>query len=796
VRSVMRRPGVTVLALLTFALGVGASTAMFSVVDAVLLEPLPFDDPGQVVSVYTTNKEFEGHPTLGFAALRGSFSGPELRTLREDGADVLDGLAMVYSGGTSTIYGSGEPERISVASTTPDLFAKVLRSRVLMGRVFSEDDDRTRSNVMLLDEGFWRIRFGSDPGIVGTTIRLGDTPYEVIGVLARETTLSAAKADAWILTQLGDNWDNHTTGAIGRLRRGTSPEQASARLSSLLAGAVPAGHWPHGVSVFRRQADETRSVRGPLWLLALASIVLLVVACGNVAALLIGAAIDREQELAVRAALGAERGRLIRQMLTESGLLGLAAAFLGLLFALLATRGLVLLAPEGVPHISDATINGKALVFAIGTALTCGILFGLVPALAFSRTDLRRSMTLISRSVAGTRSRIQGAVVVAEVALATVLLVGAGLLARTVLALNRVDTGFDTKSTLAVRTSIPTSRIVDPNAPDSVRDGAIDAYYLRLGEAMSALPGVTGVAMTSNLPLSGDRGNNTIEMEGYTGEEIVAERRFVSANYFDVLGIRIVDGRALSPDDDRPGVPGAVVISEGLARLAWPAESAIGKRFRYWSFENVVVGVAEDVRDEEMETGTSYAFYAPRRNAGQYSGTFILRTTVDPATIVPLLRERVHTVNPDIVIASAQPMSSLVTEQIAGERYRARLIVVFAGLAALFSLMGVYGVTARNVAARTREMGIRLALGARRNGILGLVIGHAVRLSVAGALLGLLASYAATRGIEAYIWGVKRTDFLTLATIAIGLAGASILAALAPGIRAASVDPVDALRDE
>lgn len=796
VRAVLRRPAVTALAVTTLALGIAASTAMFSVVNAVLLKPLPYEDPGQLVSVYTRNDEFAGHPTLGFAAERGSFSGPELRVLREEGRDVLSGLAMVFWGGTGTMYGTGEPERLSLARTTPDLFDKVLRTRPIAGRVFNEEDERTRANVVLLEEGFWRRRFDADAGVIGTSIQLGDTPYTIIGVIPRATSLPHARADAWVTEFLSNEWGNHMTAAIGRLQPGVSAEQGSARLSALLAGAVPAGHSQHGVNLFPRQEDDTRSVRGPLMLLALASLVLLAVACGNVAALLVGAAIDREQELAVRAALGAGRRRLVRQMLTESTLLGLAAAALGLLLALLVTRGLVLIAPQGVPRINEAVIDGTALIFAVVVAIVCGILFGLVPALGFSRTDLRRSMTITTRSVAGTRSRIQGAVVVAELALATVLLVGAGLLARTLLALSTVDTGFAATETLSVRVSIPNSRIVDSNAPDSVRAGAVDQFYLRLADEMGALSGVTGVAITSNLPLSGDRGNNDVQLEGFD-ESIVAERRFVSANYFAVMDIAIVEGRAFTADDDRAGAPGVIIISEGLARRAWPSESAVGKRFGYWGGDNnVIVGVAADVRDEEMHSGTSFAFYAPRRNAGQYWGTFVLRTTVDPVSLVPSLRERLRSLHPDLVIASAEPLTNLVSEQIASERYRARLILVFSLLAAIFSLMGIYGVTARNVAARTREMGIRVALGARQQGILRLVVGQAVRLGVLGAMIGIVLSFVATRGLEAYLWGVQRTDALTLITIAMALAGASVLAALAPGIRAARIDPIEALRAE
>jgi putative ABC transport system permease protein len=793
-RSLLRRPATTTLALLTFGLGIAASTAMFSVVYAVLLKPLPYPASESIVSVYTTNAEFAGHPTLGFAAERGSFSHPELRALRENGGDMLEGLAFVLSGG-AVLYDGEEPERIALGYTDVDLFGRILRVSPLHGRTFDEEDARADARVILLMEDFWRSRYGADPGVVGGTMRLADVPYTIIGVLPQRAAPVGYDVAGWQLITPEENWGNHWTHLIGRLRSGVTPEQASARLSAVLAGALPADHGAHGVNVLPRLAEETRGVRGALWLLALASVLLLAVACGNVAALLVGTAIDRQQELAVRAALGAERGRLIRQLLTESAVLGGGAALIGVLLAAGATRALVLLAPAGVPRIAEATIDARALAFAVVVALGCGVLFGLVPALGYSRTDLRRSMGNATRGSTGDRGRVQGIVVVAELALATVLLVGAGLLARTVLALNAVDVGFAASETLAFGLSIPTSRLIEQDASDSTRLAAVDAFYRRALEEMDALPGVRGVAITSNLPLSPDRGNNDVQLEGYDAA-IVAERRFVSPNYFDVLGIRIVEGRAFTDGEDRPDAAGTIVISEGLARRAWPNESALGKRVTYWGGETTVVGVAADVRDESVESGTTYAFYVPRRQAGQLSGRFVVRADVDPVSLVPAIRGRARAVHSGVAVLNVQPLTELVADEIAGQRYRARLIFVFATLAAIFSLMGVYGVTARNVAARTRELGIRMALGARRDGILGIVLGQALRLAALGAVLGIVASFAATRGIEAYLFGVERTDPVTLVTIALLIGGASVLAALAPGLRAARVDPMRALRSE
>jgi putative ABC transport system permease protein len=376
-----------------------------------------------------------------------------------------------------------------------------------------------------------------------------------------------------------------------------------------------------------------------------------------------------------------------------------------------------------------------------------------------------------------------------------VLLVGAGLLARTVLALNAVDLGFAAHETVALQLSLPASRLVDADATDSARLAAADAFYRRALEEIGAVPGVRGVALTSNLPLSGDRGNNDVQLEGYD-ESIIAERRFVSPNFFDVLGIRIVEGRSFTEAEDRPDAAGTMVISEGLARRAWPNESALGKRVVYWGRETTVVGVVADVNDESVESGTSYSFYVPRRQAGQLSGTFVIRAAADPIALVPAVRARARAIHPDLAVAAARPLTELVAEQIASQRYRARLILLFAALAALFSLMGVYGVTARSVAARTRELGIRMALGARRDGIVGIVLGQALRLATLGALLGIVASFAATRGIEAYLFGVRRTDPITLVAIALLIGAASVIAALVPGLRAARVDPMRALRSD
>jgi predicted permease len=796
-RALVRRPTTSVVAVLTLGLGIAASTAMFSVVDAVLLRPLPFPESDRIVSLYTANPSLEGHPTLSGGAARGVFSYPEFAELRDHGGDALESVAILAPWGSAILAAEDGPaERVSMAGTSASLFSEVLRVEPLLGRVFTADEDETQGTV-LLTEPFWRRRFGGDPAIVGSTIDLGGQ-QQVIGILPGDFELTGAEqVEAWVMASPQENRDNHSYYALGRLGGGITPERASAMLSQTVAAAAPPGEsHGHGVNAFKRADEDVRAVKGPLTLLALAAGVLLLVACGNVAVLLLGSAIDREQELSVRGALGAGRGRLLQQLFTESLVLAAVAAVVGLLLTRLATDALVLLAPEGVPRIATAAVDLRALGFSLAAALGCGLLFGVAPALLSSRTDAGVVRSGSRGSTNARRARIQGALVAGELALATVLLVGAGLLGRTVIALNSVDTGFAVDELLSVRLAIPFERMLADADGDEARTAAVNGTYDALLERVRAVPGVNDAAWTSTMPLTGDRSNNDVEPEGYAGDPIIAERRFVSANYFDVMGIRIVEGRGFVADDDRPGAPGVMIISEGVAHAAWPGESPIGRRVDYWGTETTVVGVAATIRDEGLRAGTELAFYVPRLQAGQPYGNLVVRGRGEPLALAGPVREAIWSFDRAIAVPSVRSFREHFADEIAGQRYRARLITVFSGLAALFALMGVYGVTARSVAARTREVGIRMALGAERASVMGLVLRQALRLAVYGGLAGLVAAWFATRLLESYLWGVEPTDPWTLVGTALLLATASVVAALAPGRRAARIDPIEALRAE
>lgn len=793
-RSLRRNATASALTIGTFGLGIAACTAMFSIVNAVLLRPLPYPEPDRIVNVYPTNPQWAGTP--GFDILRGSFSYPELDDLWREGGDVLEGLAMSYTFGATLRPPDGPPERITVASTTPDLLGPVLRTIPLRGRLFTRDDPVRSPDVAIVSQEYWRTRLGSDPGVVGRTLDVSNRVVEIIGVVPAGTRLSSTVPDAWILMAPWENRGDHRTSAVARLADGITPERAAAALSGIMMANAPPGHGRHEATVLPRQSEIVRGIRAPVVILAAGAFLLLLIASANVAAILVGRMFDRDGELAVRTALGASRSRVVRQIITESAVLGGGGAVVGILLSGLALRGLELIAPAGVPRLDEATLDPVVLAFAVLTAILAGIAAGVLPALAVQSTD-RQAGIARSRRMAAGRARLQGTVVVAEVAMATVLLVGGGLFARTVTALGNADSGFAIEELVSFDVSLPASPAVEPGLESEA--AAQPDHLFDIAREIEALPGVEGVALTSILPLTPNRGNNGLAPDGYdfsSRGEIIAERRFVSAGFFEVAGIRIVDGRGFAADDDRADAPGRMVISQSLASHIWPGESAIGKTVVYWGDrETTVIGVAEDQRDESLREPTQWAFYVPRIQAGQPGGSFIVRAR-SPEAVLPAIRDRVHAVRPGAAIVALGPMADLIEGEIAEERYRARLAILFAALATVFSILGIYGVTARAVASRTREFGILKALGAQDGRVAGLVLGRAVRLAAIGGAVGFVLAWVVTRWVEGLLWGVERTDPLTLGVVALTLVAGAALAAWGPGRRVRKLNPVEALRAE
>ncbi|HEX6306985.1 MAG TPA: ABC transporter permease [Longimicrobiales bacterium] len=796
-RSFARRPGFTALVVLTFGLGVGAATAMFSVVDTVLLRPLPYPDADRVVVIHPTYPEWR-NGALHHMWDRGRFSLPELTDFA---AQQQSFTAFAGYGSTrATLLGAGPPERIEIGVGAPALFT-LLGAAPQLGRLFHDGEP---GGVILLTDALWRRRFGGDAGVIGRAIVLGGTSYEVVGILRPGFQVAGLAADAWrpLPPPTEGERNDHSYFAIARLRPDVSLDQADAEAARLLTAFATEGHAQHGGRATRMQDDLTRTYRLPLILLVCASFLLLAASCGSVATLLLGAGLDRESEIVVRAALGAARPRILRQLITEGLLLGVGGGVSGLAFTTLLIRVLLQLAPAGTPRLDAVAVDARVLVFAVATSLLCALVFTLLPALAVSDAKLHTPAPA-ARVTRTAHGRLHTSLVAAEIALATVLLMGAGLLTRTMQQLNAVNPGFDPDGLVTVRLAQDYARLFDPAADDFV--SSISTHFARIVDEVSAIPGVH-VAVAATLPFSGDAASNDIEPEGYApapGEEMTAARRLVSGNYFDVMRMPIITGRGLTPADDRPGGGRVIVVSEQLARRFWPGQPAIGRRIRYWDDEPwTIVGVAADTRERDLRgdggpaRDTDLKFYVPARVRGAGAGSLIVRTNLDLAQLAPLIRERVWAVDPTVAIPEITTMRDRMGQSIAEQRYRMRLVLAFALLAALFAVMGVHGMLSRAAIRRRREMGVRSALGALPRDLGALLIGQAARVTGAGLAVGLALAYFATRVLESFLFETRRADPVTIAAVIGLLLTAAVGAAWQPARRAARVQPMEVLKLE
>lgn len=780
-RSLARNPLYSWLAVLTLGLGIAASTVMFTVVDGILLRPLPHPDPGRIVNVHPTSRGLQ--TAAAGEKQRASFSYPELETAWRESGDVLEALAMAYVTTFTLRPDGGEPERVRGGVTTAALFSGVLKVPALIGRTFTRDDEVARQPVVVLSESYWRERYAADPAVVGSTIRLGQATVTVLGVLTGDPTLGGPRPLFWVLMEPWTNAGDHRTLGIARLRPGVSPGQASDRLRVILAN-----EHEHGFEVVPRKEDLVSRVRLPILILGAASLLLLLISAANVAALHLGRMIDRQGEIAVRRALGASGRQLARQLAVEGMILAAGSAAAGMLLARYGFAVVSLMIPAGLPRVSELALDARILGAGVAVTFLTGLLASLLPLLAFRGAPIASLIGTTRGSMKG-RSALQGAVIVGQVALATVLLYGTGLLTRTVNALGATSPGFAVQELTSFALSYAPSSGTAPAGPPTDR-------ALEVSSMLRSLPGVTGVAIADIIPLGLGRGNNDVEPEGYTGDPIVAERRFVSGGYFDVTGMRLVEGRGITEADDRADGPDVVVISEGLARRAWPGQSAVGKRFAFWGQSPfTVVGVAEDQRDLAMRTPTEFAFYVARQRLGMTGGYFLVRTP-DPASMTNTIRQRLQQEFPGVAFIDAGPMTRHIETAIAGERFRASLTTAFALCAAFFCALGVYGVIARSVASRTRELGIRMALGADRRRVVRGVLTQGLRLAAIGGVIGIVLAFWGAQFMRTQLWGVAELDAITLFIVAALLVGIALVSALGPAWRAGRVEPTVALRSE
>jgi len=784
-RMLRRSPGFTAVAVLTLALGIGANTAIFSVVNAALLRPLPYAHPDQLVRVWGTNSR-SGN-------LHAWASYPDLQDWRAQNT-VFSAMG-AFNEDDWTWTGGREPEQLHICEVTEDFFA-VLGVQPLLGRTFSRQDFAGRqASVVILSHKFWQSRFASDPGVLGRSITLEDKNYTIIGVMPEARFQFPSPAtDLWVALPV-DSQDSsrgsRNLSAIARLRPGVSLAQAQEEMNGITARLkqlYPDSNAVIGVRLEPLQEALVEESRSLLLILFGVVALVLLIACVNVANLLFSRVKRREKEIAVRLAVGAGRFRVVRQLLTESLLLTFLGGGAGILLAGWGTRALLLASGANVPRMQEAGLDGRVLIFAALVSLIPGVLIGLVPALQASKPDLVEDLKEGARGGSLRHLRLRGILVVAEVAMSMVLLVGAGLLLNSFWRLYSVAPGFDSGNVLTLRVSLPDSRYPD-------RQRALALYDNVLGR-LRTTPGVESAGVVSMLPLGGGRLCNDAAVENRPDEKVdCVEARMITPDYFRVMRIPLLKGRWFTERDSEDALRVAV-IDETFARLLSPLDDAIGKRFTFRGQVREVVGVVGDVHQLGLGRATLPEAYLPLRQAPVPFAAFVLRTASRPENLAPAAREQIRAADRDLLVFAVQPMNQVVSESIAAPKLRAVLLGSFAGLALFLAIIGLASVVAYGVTQRTHEFGIRLALGAGPRDILLQVLAQGMRLTLLGAAIGLLASVWLARFLAAMLFAVKPTDAATLAGVAVILFGVALCACYLPARKAMRMDPVIALRYE
>jgi len=798
IRMLRKNPGFAAVVILTLALGIGANTAIFSVVNTVLLRPLPYkaDDQLVVILKYGTGPISPAN-FVDYRAQATSFGAM--------------GAAEYW---TPNLTDVDQPEHVMALRLTADVLP-LLGVEPALGRVFTAGEDAPgRERVAVISDGLWRRRFGADPQVIGRSIRLDGAPFMVIGVMPPSFAFApfwATKAELWAPLALGPraaSRGGQSLRVFARLAPGVGLERARAEVDAITAQLerqFPGTN--RGVRVVPLREKVVGEIRPALLVLLGAVGFVLLMACANVAHMLLARAAARQKEVAVRAALGATRARMVRQFLAESLLLALCGAGAGLLFATWSIRGLIALSPAEIPRVNAVALDARVLAFLLVTAVVAGVLFGLAPALQGAALDASGALKENGRgSTDGRRrSRLRDALVASEFALAVVLLVGAGLMIRSFAGLRAIDAGFDPRGVLTTMVSVAGSSEAEP--------GRRRAFYDELVQRVQALPGVTSASMINHLPLAGDIWTWPFAVQGRPparpGESPTAVYRAVMPGYFRTLGIPLARGRDIAASDTAE-TPGVVVVNDALAARTWPGEDAIGKRV---SFDNVdgsprwltVVGVARNARQEEWtRVPDPEAYLAVMQTRDYLEGpqahssylTLVVRTGGDPAHLAPAVRDTVRSLDSRVVLADTQTMEDAVAGATAQPRFYLLLLGAFGAVALILAAVGIYGVISYSVSRRTHEIGVRLSLGAQRGDVVRLVVGQGMRVAGGGAAVGVIGALATSRAMSTILYGVGPADPATFAVALIVLGGVALAASCIPARRATRIDPTESLRSE
>ncbi len=800
-RMLMKQPGFSFVAVITLALGIGANTAIFSVVNGVLLKPLPYAEPERLVHVYRMQ------PPVS----RANVSRPAWFDFAER-QQVFSELA-AHHGETFNLTGVDEAERINGRRVTGSFFA-LFGLRPALGRFLSADDDRPDSpRVAVISHGLWQRRFGGEAGVIGATIKLNGEPHTVVGV-APPNFRFPGRVEIWTPARLAESQQgrgNNYLNMVGRLKDGVTQSQAEAQINQIAAALAlqyPNNHSKLSILLSPLLDEQVRGIRRALWVLLAAVGFVLLIACANVANLMLARATARRKEFAVRTALGAPARRIIRQLMTESLLLALVGGALGALLAFWGVDALVALAPAQLPRVAEAQIDRAALGFTLLLSPLTGLLFGLAPAWQSARAGVNEVLKESGRGafVGLSWSLTQRALVVVEIAMSLVLLVGAGLLIASARRLIAVSPGFDPENLLVAEISTPRLPMIPGEKPDAYRTRReqSDASFIRATlQKLSSLPGVQAVGTINDLPVTGQSTTNGafiiasyVAPNPNTIDWPVAERRWVSPDYFRAIGLPLVKGRVFT-ERDTMETPTVVLINETLANRYFAGEDPVGKQLITQNLQpKEIVGVVKDARQWGLDKPPSTEIYFSTFQQPGPLTSLVIRSSADPASLGGAVRRAVREVNPDAPVTGVRTMKEVIADSLAQARFNTILMSVFAGVALLLAVVGIYGVMAYSATQRAHEIGLRQALGAQNRDVLKLVIAQGMKLAVLGVGLGLAAAFGLTRLMKSLLFGVSATDPLTFGVVALLLTLVALLACWIPARRATKVDPIIALRCE
>jgi len=805
VRKLMRAPGFTTVAVTTLGLAVGATTAIFSVVNAVILKPMPFRNPDEVVFIASINRDGNVNPmsVLDFKDYR-------------DQAKSFVGMAPVDNSTMNLTHATSDPVRVEAALVGAQFF-QLLGVNAQIGRVFvAGEDGKDAQKVVVLTDQLWRNRYGGDRNIVGQTIRLDGDQYTVVGI-APASLNYPARIDLFV-PFVFQNWQldpqnrgAHSIFGIGRMKPGISVEQGNRELQGIagrLATQYPESNTNFGGTVVHLQERITGNVKTPLFVMFGAVAFVLLIACANVANLLLVRASQRESEIAVRTALGAARGRIIRQLVTESLLLSLAGAAIGVALASWAVAAVVSFGPEGLPRLQEVVVNTPVLLFALAVSAVTGLLFGLVPALHAARPDIAQMLRESVRgSSRGGAQRTRSMLVIAEMTLAVVLLIGAGLLIHSFVRLLNVNPGFNPERLVTFNLSLPSGKY---KAERQVR-----TFASELQQKIAALPGAHAVGITFGRPLDNTGMiRTTFEVKGWSPStpqnRHVSQVHSTSPGYFAAMGIPLVRGRLYSDAENRQDVPGSVVVSEEFVSKHFPNEDPLGKVVTYGighdtsetgndgpvTVSGTIVGIVKDVKAQDLSRPNYPTSYIPFNQLPIGFFSVLIRTDADPRAMQAAIKKVVRDADADLPIFGLKTMEQAVSDSVAQPRFYMMLLAAFATIALLLAALGIYGVISYSVSQRTRELGIRVALGASKQKIIALVVGQGLWIAALGVVIGVAASLALTKAIASLLFGIDKMDPLTFAAAPVVLLLAAALGCYLPARRAASADPVVAMRNE